>query len=415
MRHSSSPRDDLPVTLPTDIDFTAPGNPLERHLEWKSVTCPSCEQPAERDTDTFDTFMDSSWYFARFCSPSANNPVDAKQAEYWLPVDQYIGGIEHAILHLLYSRFFMRAMLESGHINIKEPFEGLFTQGMVNHATYKDINGDWVEPQNLLVEEGGKVVRADTGSSVEVGRVEKMSKSKKNTVDPTDVIESYGADTARWFILSDSPPDRDMEWTNSGVQGAFRFINRVARLVTDCQSALPEPNLPPTEKFSKEAIKLRQITHKTIAGVTEDYERFHFNRSVARLYELTNAISAYEIEEVVAGNSWAKREAIETLILLLNPMTPHLAEEMWKKLGHKVLLVDTRWPTANSLLASDDIVTIAIQVNGKLRGKLDIKAGSKEMKVQEAARNVTNVSSTISNRPIKKVIFVKDKLVNFVV
>jgi leucyl-tRNA synthetase len=409
------PRDDLPVTLPTDIDFTAPGNPLERHLEWKSVTCPSCEQPAERDTDTFDTFMDSSWYFARFCSPSANNPVDAKQAEYWLPVDQYIGGIEHAILHLLYSRFFMRAMLESGHINIKEPFEGLFTQGMVNHATYKDINGDWVEPQNLLVEEGGKVVRADTGSSVEVGRVEKMSKSKKNTVDPTDVIESYGADTARWFILSDSPPDRDMEWTNSGVQGAFRFINRVARLVTDCQSSLPEPNLPPTEKFSKEAIKLRQITHKTIAGVTEDYERFHFNRSVARLYELTNAISAYEIEEVVAGNSWAKREAIETLILLLNPMTPHLAEEMWKKLGHKVLLVDTRWPRANSLLASDDIVTIAIQVNGKLRGKLDIKAGSKEMKVQEAARNVTNVSSTISNRPIKKVIFVKDKLVNFVV
>jgi leucyl-tRNA synthetase len=309
----------------------------------------------------------------------------------------------------------MRAMLESGHINIKEPFEGLFTQGMVNHATYKDINGDWVEPQNLLVEEGGKVVRADTGSSVEVGRVEKMSKSKKNTVDPTDVIESYGADTARWFILSDSPPDRDMEWTNSGVQGAFRFINRVARLVTDCQSSLPEPNLPPTEKFSKEAIKLRQITHKTIAGVTEDYERFHFNRSVARLYELTNAISAYEIEEVVAGNSWAKREAIETLILLLNPMTPHLAEEMWKKLGHKVLLVDTRWPRANSLLASDDIVTIAIQVNGKLRGKLDIKAGSKEMKVQEAARNVTNVSSTISNRPIKKVIFVKDKLVNFVV
>jgi len=206
-----------------------------------------------------------------------------------------------------------------------------------------------------------------------------------------------------------------MEWTNSGVQGVFRFINRVARLVTDCQSSLPEPNLPPTEKFSKEAIKLRQITHKTIAGVTEDYERFHFNRSVARLYELTNAISAYEIEEVVAGNSWAKREAIETLILLLNPMTPHLAEEMWKKLGHKVLLVDTRWPTANSLLASDDIVTIAIQVNGKLRGKLDIKAGSKEMKVQEAARNVTNVSSTISNRPIKKVIFVKDKLVNFVV
>ena len=409
------PRDDLPVTLPTDIDFTAPGNPLERHLEWKSVPCPSCEQPAERDTDTFDTFMDSSWYFARFCSPSSSNPVDATQAEYWLPVDQYIGGIEHAILHLLYSRFFMRAMLKSGHINIKEPFQGLFTQGMVNHATYKDVNGDWVEPQNILVDEGGKVVRADTGSSVEVGRVEKMSKSKKNTVDPTDVIESYGADTARWFILSDSPPDRDMEWTNSGVQGAFRFINRVARLVSDCQSSLPKPNLPPNEKFSEEENKLRQITHKTIAGVTEDYERFHFNRSVARLYELTNAISAYEIEESDVKHSWVKREALETLILLLNPMTPHLAEEMWKQLGHKVLLVDTRWPTADRSLAIDDVITIAIQVNGKLRGKLDIKAGTKEIKVQEAARDVTNVSSTISDRPIKKVVFVKDKLVNFVV
>lgn len=406
-------RDDLPVTLPKDVDFSAPGNPLERHPSWKDVACPSCGKPARRDTDTFDTFMDSSWYFARFCSPNADVPVDEASAKYWLPVDQYIGGIEHAILHLLYSRFFMRAMHRSNHIEIDEPFDGLFTQGMVNHATFRDADGNWIEPQNIAYQENGTAVRADTEAPVEIGRVEKMSKSKKNTVDPTDVIEHYGADTARWFILSDSPPDRDMEWTDAGVQGAFRYVNRVARLIDDHLEGLPEPGAPLPDKLSSGAAELRQVTHKTIAGITEDYERFHFNKSVARLYELTNAISAFDAASV--GGTWAVREALEALVRLLGPMAPHLAEEMWLRLGHDTLLTDTPWPEVDTALTVDDTVTLAIQVNGKLRGTIDVSAGAGQDVVEPAALAIANVATTIGGRPVRKMVFVPDKLVNFVV
>jgi leucyl-tRNA synthetase len=407
------PRDDLPVTLPRDVDFSVPGNPLDRHPNWKDAQCPSCGKPARRDTDTFDTFMDSSWYFARFCSPGADVPVNDTSAKYWLPVDQYIGGIEHAILHLLYSRFFMRAMHRSSHIEIDEPFDGLFTQGMVNHATFRDGDGNWIEPQNVVYQANGAAVRADTDAPVEIGRVEKMSKSKKNTVDPTHVIEHYGADTARWFILSDSPPDRDMEWTDAGVQGAFRYVNRVARLIDDHLGALPEPGAPLPDKLAKGALELRQVTHKTIAGITQDYERFHFNKSVARLYELTNAISAFDAPD--AGAVWAMREALEVLVRLLGPMVPHLAEEMWQLLGHDTLLTDTPWPAADTALPVDDTVTLAIQVNGKLRGTIDISPGSAQLVVEPAALEVTNVAATIGGRPIRKTVFVPDKLVNFVV
>ncbi len=406
-------RSDLPVVLPKDIDFSAPGNPLDRHPTWKYVDCPSCGKSAQRDTDTFDTFMDSSWYFARFCSPSADAPVEQSAGDYWLPVDQYIGGIEHAILHLLYSRFFMRAMRQCGYIEIDEPFDGLFTQGMVNHATFRDADANWVEPQNVVRSADGSAVRADNGVPVEIGRVEKMSKSKKNTVDPTDVIKHYGADTARWFILSDSPPERDMEWTDSGVQGAFRYINRVARLIDDHLATLPEPTTPPPNDLPETAAKLRQITHKTIAGVTEDYERFHFNKSVARLYELTNAISS--TENGGAGDAWARREALEALVRLLGPMTPHLAEEMWQQLGNKTLLVDSPWPEADTALTVDDTVTVAIQVNGKLRGTIDVSAGAGQDIVEPAALAVANVATTIGDRPVRKLVFVPDKLVNFVV
>ncbi|MCZ6846169.1 MAG: leucine--tRNA ligase, partial [Alphaproteobacteria bacterium] len=337
-------RANLPVTLPEDVDFSVPGNPLDHHSSWKNVDCPSCGKPAQRDSDTFDTFMDSSWYFTRFCSPDADMPVDPASGEYWLPVDQYIGGIEHAILHLLYSRFFMRAMQRSGHIEIDEPFDGLFTQGMVNHATFRDADGNWIEPAHVVRQANGSAERADTGVPVEIGRVEKMSKSKKNTVDPTDVIEHFGADTARWFILSDSPPDRDMEWTDAGVQGAFRYVNRVARLIDDHLGALTEPDAPFPGELSSSAAELRRVTHKTIAGITDDYERFHFNKSVARLYELTNAISAHDTEIADSGDAWAIREALETLVKLLGPMMPHLGEEMWRRLGHATLLVDTPWP-----------------------------------------------------------------------
>ena len=406
------PKDSLPVILPEDIDFESAGNPLDRHPAWKHVDCPYCGAPAERDTDTFDTFMDSSWYFARFCSPEADQPVNPEDVEYWLPVDQYIGGIEHAILHLLYSRFFMRAMRDTGHIDLAEPFAGLFTQGMVNHATFRDERGEWLEPQSVEQDDSGATVRRDNGAPVTVGRIEKMSKSKKNTIDPTDVIRDYGADTARWFILSDSPPDRDMEWTDSGVQGAFRFVNRVARLVMENADALPPAGTAP-DGDDEASLKLRREVHRGIADVTSDLERFQYNRAVARLYELTNAISTAVKSGSPDGASL--REALETLIRLIAPMMPHLAEEMWHTLGQSDYLCDVSWPVADQNLLVTDSVTYAIQVNGKLRGTVDLPASVERDAAEEAARAVPNVAESIGEKDIRKVIFVPEKLVNFVV
>ena len=405
-------KDDLPVILPEDIDFESAGNPLDRHPTWKHVECPSCGAPAVRDTDTFDTFMDSSWYFARFCSPGATTPVGSAEVDYWLPVDQYIGGIEHAILHLLYSRFFMRAMRDTGHLDLAEPFAGLFTQGMVNHATYRDDSGEWLEPQSVEEDGNGAVVRRDNGAPVTVGRIEKMSKSKKNTIDPTDVIRDYGADTARWFILSDSPPDRDMEWTDAGVQGAFRFVNRIARLVMENSDALaPAGNTD----FSDDApsLELRREVHRAIAEVTSDLERFHYNRAVAHIYELTNAVSA--AIKTAAADPTSMREALETLIRLVAPMMPHLAEEMWHTLGHATQLCDVSWPVADQSLLVADSVTYAIQVNGKLRGTVNLPAGIDREAAEAAAKSVPNVADSIGEKDIRKVIVVPEKLVNFVV
>ena len=407
------PKDQLPVVLPDDIDFESPGNPLDRHPSWKHVDCPSCGKPAVRDTDTFDTFMDSSWYFARFCSPESDTPIDDGDARYWLPVDQYIGGIEHAILHLLYSRFFMRAMRDTNHPTPDEPFAGLFTQGMVNHATFRDDAGEWLEPQRIGQDESGAHVRADTGAPVTVGRIEKMSKSKKNTVDPTDVIADYGADTARWFILSDSPPDRDMEWTDAGVQGAFRFVNRIARLILDNLEALPAPGADPASAQDEPSVDLRREVHKTVSDVTEDLERFQFNRAVARLYEATNTISAAVKTANVSGE--ALREALEIQVRLIGPMMPHLGEEMWKALGRETLLSDEPWPVADESLLVADTVTLAIQVNGKLRGTVDLAAGADQPSAEAAARAVRNVADSLGDSDIRKVIYVPDKLVNFVV
>jgi leucyl-tRNA synthetase len=411
------PKSELPVTLPEDVDFKSPGNALERHPTWQHVDCPRCGNAARRDTDTFDTFMDSSWYFARFTAPDADQPIDPDAAQYWLPVDQYIGGIEHAILHLLYSRFFMRALKATGHIGISEPFAGLFTQGMVNHATYRAADGTWTEPQDVVTRDDGTAVHRVTGSPVAVGRVEKMSKSKKNTIDPTDVIAEFGADTARWFILSDSPPERDMEWTDAGVQGAWRYVNRVARLVSDSLDGLPKVGHAAPEAFDETSLQLRRASHRAIAGVTDDLDRFHFNRAVARLYELSNAIGAFAGNEGRDGAAprWALREALETLVRLLAPMAPHLAEEMWRRLGHTALLVDLPWPEADPALIAASTVTIAIQVGGKMRGKIELPAGVDESAAADAARAVDNVAANLAGREIRKVIFVPDKLVNFVV
>jgi leucyl-tRNA synthetase len=317
------PANQLPVILPDDVDFSRPGNPLDHHLSWKHVACPNCGQPAQRETDTCDTFVDSSWYFARFCSPQAEQPVTREAVDAWLPVDQYIGGIEHAILHLLYSRFFTRAMAATGHVALNEPFAGLFTQGMVTHESYKGADGRWLYPEEVDKRETGVAVVRGTNEPVTVGRVEAMSKSKRNTVDPGAIISRYGADTARWFILSDNPPERDMEWSESGVAGSNRFVQRLWRLAQGLTQNMTEADSPDAAAGRK----LRGQTHRAIAAVTDALEGFSFNVAVARIHELANAIA-----EAPAASLAERREALATLLRLAAPAMPHLAEELHAQL-----------------------------------------------------------------------------------
>ncbi len=406
------PEGDLPVRLPDDVDLERPGNPLDHHPRWKHAACPRCGAGALRDTDTLDTFVDSSWYFLRFCSPAAGEPVTREAIDYWMPVDQYIGGIEHAVLHLLYSRFFTRALRRCGYLDFDEPFSGLFTQGMVGHETYRLADGRYLEPKD--VDKGGDgVIRAiASGEAVAVGRSEKMSKSRKNVVDPETIIRDFGADTARWFMLSDSPPDRGLEWTDSGIAGAHRFVQRVARLIVEAAGGLPPPGTP-VPAASGPALLLRQTVHRTIDGITGDIERFHFNRAVARIHELANAIA--EFETGTPGGLGVLREALEALVCLIGPMMPHLGEEMWRTLGHDTLLADTPWPEAERALALADTVTIPVQVNGRLRARLDMPRDAANDNVEAAALSEENVRRAIGERPVRKVIVVPNRIVNIVV
>jgi len=396
------PDQDLPVVLPDDVTFDRPGNPLDHHPTWKHVDCPGCGKPARRETDTCDTFVDSSWYFARFCSPRSEQPMDRDLVDRWLPVDQYIGGIEHAILHLLYARFFTRALSACGHLSVKEPFAGLFTQGMVCHETYRDANGAWLLPTEVARIDG-EWRHIETRAPVEVGRIEKMSKSKKNVIDPGLIIDQYGADTARWFMLSDSPPERDMEWTESGVEGAWRFTQRLWRLLNEALPALD------TADDGEAAHALRQETHRAIRDVSQDIEQFHFNKAVARLYGLTNAVGAYK------GGGVALREALRALTLLIGPMMPHLAEEMWRALGGQGLVADQPWPTFDAALAHEDVVTIAVQVAGKLRATLQFPRDMDRQQLEAAALANDNVMRAIDGKPVRKVIVVPNRIVNVVV
>ena len=342
---------DLPVRLPEDVTFDGAGNPLERHPTWKHVACPQCRGPATRETDTMDTFVDSSWYFARFCSPHARAPVDTNAVGYWLPVDQYIGGVEHAILHLLYARYFTRAMHKTGHSPIDEPFKGLFTQGMVTHETYKDAGGKWVTPKEVALRDGKRVLAA-TGEPITVGPIESMSKSKKNVVDPDDIIGAYGADTARWFMLSDTPPERDIEWTSGGVEGAHRFLQRVWRLVNEAAEKGGRESAPAAP--GREALELRRATHKSIAAVTGAIDKLRFNVAIAHIYELANALSGglnAASETPAPDLRFALREAAEMLSRIAAPMVPHLAEECWLALGNQGLLAEQPWPVADPGLA----------------------------------------------------------------
>jgi len=406
------PEADLPVRLPEDVTFDKPGNPLFHHPTWKNVACPCCGKPAQRETDTFDTFFESSWYFGRYCSPHAETQAFTKEeADYWLPVDQYIGGIEHAVLHLLYSRFFTRAMKTCGYLEVKEPFDGLLTQGMVCHETYKDEGGAWLYPDEVVKQDAG-LVHAETGKPVTLGRSEKMSKSKRNTVDPAHIIDTYGADTARLFMLSDSPPERDLEWTEAGVDGAWRYVNRLWRLVGNVVDALP-PSGSAMPELGAEALKLRRQVHKTIAGLSDDLERFAFNKAVARLRELTNALG--DIKPATPDVAWALREGLETAILLAAPMMPHLAEELWSELGHAEPVVATRWPAADPALLVEDSVTVAVQVNGKLRATIELPKDADPKLAEETALAQEGVIAAMSGKTPRKVVVVPNRIVNVVV
>jgi len=391
------PDDQLPVTLPEDVSFDIPGNPLDRHPSWSKVDCPSCGNPARRETDTLDTFVDSSWYFIRFASQPQDKPFDRTVAEKWLPVDQYIGGVEHAILHLLYARFWTRALSHIGLIDVKEPFASLFTQGMVTHQTYQDVKGSWLSPDQVR-REGDIWTIIESGAPAVAGRIEKMSKSKKNVVDPDDIVDQYGADAVRWFMLSDSPPERDLEWSEAGIEGCWRFVQRLWRLTFQVSGA---------EGADK---ALDRKIHQVIAGVGADIEALAFNKAVAKIYDLANAIEK-------AAPSASRDTAIRTILLLSSPMVPHLAEEAWTQLGAELgggLIADAAWPVVDPALLEEDEVTIAIQVRGKLRDTLTVAKGLPQAEMEALALASEKVQHAIDGGDINKIIVVPNRLVNIV-
>jgi leucyl-tRNA synthetase len=406
------PRSDLPVLLPDDVTFDQPGNPLSRHPTWKHVACPRCGGRAERETDTFDTFVDSSWYFERFCSPQAERPVDRSAVDYWMPVDQYIGGIEHAILHLLYSRFFTRAMSRTGHLELDEPFASLFTQGMVIHQTFRTESGEWVLPSDA-VEKDGRWNHVKTGEVLIVGPAEKMSKSRRNVVDPEAIIEQYGADTARWFMLSDTPPERDIEWTESGVAGAWRFTQRLWRLVHEIAEL---PGRDGSSDQSPASSRLRRTIHQSLHAVSLDIEGLRFNRAIARIYELANALAqALGPEGKPAASPAVLREGATILVQMFAPMMPHLAEEAWKALNMPGLVALAPWPVAEADLLVEETVTIAVQVNGKRRDEVTLKKGLPASEVESIVLELDNVRRALGGKAVRKIIVVPDRIANVVV
>jgi leucyl-tRNA synthetase len=432
------PAQDLPVTLPDDVTFDRPGNPLDRHPTWKHVKCPHCGAPAVRETDTMDTFVDSSWYFERFTDPWIKTaPTDVPIVNEWMPVDQYIGGIEHAILHLLYSRFFTRAMKKTGHVGLDEPFAGLFTQGMVVHETYQRENGEWASPAEIKIDTQGDARSATliaTGEAVEIGPIEKMSKSKRNTVDPDEIISGYGADVARWFMLSDSPPERDVEWTERGVQGAWRFVQRLWRLVGEATEIAEKAPAERPAAFSPAATALRKATHQALAKVTDDIEKLHFNVCVAAIYEFANALSGAigdigsegsqggsqegsnggASPSLAADMRWAMHEAVNVLVQLFAPMMPHLAEECWAMLGHDTLVAEAAWPEVERDLLVEDTVTLPVQINGKKRAEVTVAREASNAEIEAAVLALDAVKKALDGKSPKKVIIVPGRIVNVV-
>lgn len=417
------PKADLPVKLPDDVTFDVPGNPLDRHPTWHHVSCPQCGKDARRETDTMDTFVDSSWYYTRFTAPWENEPTDPAAANHWVPVDQYIGGIEHAILHLLYSRFFTRAMQATGHVGVSEPFKGLFTQGMVVHETYRKgsgPNGEWVAPVDIRIEEADGARRAfllSSNEEITIGSIEKMSKSKKNVVDPDDIIASYGADTARFFVLSDSPPERDVIWSEAGVEGAHRFVQRLWRLISDAAEVLVTVEANPAKEG--EGLAISQAAHKTLKAVQADFDKLAFNKAVARIYELVNTLAG-PLTAVAAGGKDAAyiaavRNGAEIMVQIVAPMTPHLAEECWTALGREGMVAEAIWPTFDPDLVSENEILMPVQINGKKRAELTISRDADQSAVEQAVLQMDVVRAALEGRSPKKIIVVPQRIVNIVV
>jgi len=410
------PEADLPVMLPKDVPFTGKGaSPLAQAEAFVKTTCPKCKGPARRETDTMDTFVDSSWYFLRYCSPhETTRPVDPAKVDRWMAVDQYIGGIEHAVLHLLYARFFTKAVRDLGLVKVDEPFTSLLTQGMVCMETYRCEEHGWLLPAE--VNKDGWRCR-QCGKPVERGRVEKMSKSRKNIVDPEHLIVAYGADTARLFSLFAAPPAKDLEWSDAGVEGAYRFLGRVWRLVHELAPMLSKQIKKPEAPPSSVTTDLRRLTHKTIKKVTDDIEQeFQFNTAIAALMEFVNGLYKVDAKQAKAKTDLsAVREATETLLILLTPFAPHIAEELWTATGHAKSLAHERWPVFDDALLQEEVLTIPVQVNGKLRSKVTVPADWSKERVIAASKSDAKVGELIKGKTIKKVVYVEKRLVNIVV
>jgi leucyl-tRNA synthetase len=407
------PEDQLPVVLPDDVEFGRPGNPLLRHPTWRDVACPHCGGPAQRETDTLDTFVDSSWYFVRFTDPTSDAPINKAAADYWMAVDQYIGGIEHAILHLLYARFITRTLAADGQLSVEEPFARMFTQGMVTHETYRRQNGEWVEPDAIDIIQEGDHRRAqliEGGEPVVIGDIEKMSKSKKNVVSPEAIAEAFGVDAARLFVMSDSPPERDVQWTIGGIQGAWRFVNRVWNEF-DTQ---PAGAVDAAIDGDPAAVELVRATHRLIANVTDSIEGFRFNSGVARLYEFLNILKAAPPETASPALLAARRQALSALARLIAPFTPHLAESCWERLGETGMVVNAPWPDFDPALATDDERVLPVQINGKRRGEIRAAAGVESAEIEKIALADAAVQRHLAGLTVRKVIVVQDRIVNIV-
>ena len=406
--------DQLPIELPNDIDLNQKGNPLDNHPTWKYTKCPETGMDAIRETDTLDTFVDSAWYFLRFCSANNTNKAFSNEdIDYWMPVDQYIGGVEHAILHLLYSRFFTRALKKNKNIKFNEPFLGLFTQGMVCHETFKLKNGEWIYPSEAY-KKNGKYFYIKTDEEIIKGPIESMSKSKKNVIDPESIINEYGADTARLFMLSDSPPERDINWSLSGINGAWKFTQKFWRTVADCQNvfSLNLKNCP--KEISGKSLVFRKRVHKLLKLITDNIENFNINVAVAKIHELTSEISNFKPED--DSDRWCLKEGLNILIKVTEPIMPHLAEECWHQTGNSKSIIEENWPKIEYELLSDDECTVIIQINGKKRADIKIEFGSTENVVYEKAISLTNIKNYIQNEGlIKKKIFIPNKILNIVI